>query len=72
MVCVPGASVASVSDAWPLLSTVPLPKAVIPSVNWTEPVGAGPLVLVTVAVNVTGVPTLTVELLEAIVVTVVI
>jgi hypothetical protein len=33
-------------------------------------VGAGPLVLLTVAVYVTGVPTLTVELLETIVVTV--
>ena len=42
--------------AWSLPSKVPVPNWVLPSKNLTVPVGVPPSWLVTVAVNVTGVP----------------
>ena len=45
------------SDALPLASSVPVPRAVAPDLKVTVPVGKGPLMLDTVAVSVTFVPT---------------
>ena len=63
--CVPGASEEVVIDAVPFGFRVAEPSVVPPSLNCTLPVGAGPLLLATVAVNVTALPTVRLALEEA-------
>jgi hypothetical protein len=54
--CVPTASVEVVKVATPLLFSVPVPSAVVPSRKVTVPVGVPETLDVIVAVNVTGAP----------------
>ena len=54
--CVPLASDEVLYVATPWLFNVPVPSVVLPSLNVAVPVAAWPLLVVTVAVNVTELP----------------
>src|ERR1700759_860096 len=59
MLCTPGRRLDVANVAIPEPLSVPEPMGFVPSRNCTWPVGAGPVMLRTVAVNVTDVPKLT-------------